>query len=116
MVIYNCPKEQKKGRYKPMKKVAIALMIALLMFVMCVMFAHAEEEPDFYAKVGIIFRMDYEEDIVYVVDFFGEEWSFFGCEDWDVGDFVAAVMNTMGTELIYDDEIVSVTYNGYIKF
>ena len=97
-----------------MKKVAISLMIALLIFVMCVMVAHAEEEPNFYAKVGIIFRMNYEEDIVYVVDFFGEEWSFFGCEDWDIGDFVAAVMDTMGTELIYDDEIVSVTYNGWI--
>lgn len=98
-----------------MKKVAITLMIALLMFVMCVMVAHAEE-PNFYARVGVVFRMDYTENIVYVVDFFGEEWSFFGCEDWDVGDFVAAVMDTMGTELIYDDEIVSVTYNGYIKF
>lgn len=100
-----------------MKKVAITLMIALMMFVMCVMVAHAEEEEhDFYAKVGIICRMDYDNDIVYVVDFFGEEWSFFGCDEWDIGDIVAAVMDTMGTELIYDDEIVSVTYNGYIEF
>lgn len=98
-----------------MKKVAIALMFALMIFVMCVMVAHGEES-NFYAKVGVVFRMDYIENIVYVVDFFGEEWSFFGCEDWDIGDFVAAVMDTMGTELIYDDEIVSVTYNGYIKF
>ena len=98
-----------------MKKVAITLMIALMMFVMCVMVAHAEEEHDFYAKVGIICRMDYDNDIVYVVDFFGEEWSFFDCDEWDIGDIVAAVMDTMGTELIYDDEIVSVTYNGWIS-
>ena len=38
------------------------------------------------------------------------------CEDWAIGDIVAVVMDTMGTELIYDDEIVSVTYNGYIDF
>ena len=115
MIIYNCPKGQEKGRYKLMKKVAITLMIALLIFVMCVMVAHAEEEPNFYAKVGIIFRMDYEKDIVYVVDFFGEEWSFFGCEDWAEGDICALTMDNNGTsDTIYDDFITNTNYCGWI--
>ena len=99
-----------------MKKVAITLMIILLTFIMCVVAVNAEEKCELYARAGIVVELDEEADIVYFEDFMGEIWSFMECEDWAIGDIVAVVMNTMGTELIYDDEIVSVTYNGYIDF
>lgn len=95
-----------------MKKVAIALMIALLMFVMCVMVAHGEEQ--YYALVGVVVELDTHENIVYVEDFNGNIWCFDGCEDWAIGDIAGMVMNTKGTENIYDDTIVNVTYNGWL--
>lgn len=95
-----------------MRKVAVTLMFSLLALIMCVMIAHGE--PELYAKVGIIIELNEEEDTVYFVDFMEQVWCFKGCEDWAIGDVVAAIMDTMGTEVIYDDEIVSVTYNGWI--
>ena len=94
-----------------MKKVAIALMIALLMFVMCVMVAHGEEQ--YYALVGVVVELDTHENIVYVEDFNGNIWCFDGYEDWAIGDIAGMVMDTKGTENICDDTIVNVTYNGW---
>ena len=36
-----------------------------------------------------------------------------GEEDWVVGDCCSCIMDSMGTELIYDDQIVSVRYSGW---
>lgn len=95
-----------------MKKIAIALMFAAMMFVMCVMIAHGEEQ--YYALVGVIVELDAHENVVYVEDFNGNIWCFEECEDWAIGDIAGMVMNTMGTESIYDDTIVNVTYNGQL--
>ena len=95
-----------------MKKVAIALMLAAMMFVMCVMVAHGEEQ--YYALVGVVVKLDTHENIVYVKDFNGNIWGFDGCEDWAIGDIAGMVMDTMETENIYDDVIINVTYNGWI--
>lgn len=95
-----------------MKKVIIALMLAAMMFVMCVMVAHGEEQ--YYALVGVVVELDTYENIVYVEDFNGNIWCFDECEDWNIGDIAGMVMDTMGTENIYDDTIVNVTYNGWI--
>lgn len=95
-----------------MKKVIIALMLAAMMFVMCVMVAHGEEQ--YYALVGVVVELDARENVVYVEDFNGNIWGFDGCEDWAIGDVAGMVIDTIGTENIYDDEIVNVTYNGWI--
>ena len=95
-----------------MKKVIIALMFAAMMFVMCVIVAHGEEQ--YYALVGVVVELDMRENVVYVEDFNGNIWSFDGCEDWAIGDIAGMVMDTMGTENIYDDAIINVTYNGWI--
>ena len=95
-----------------MKKVIITLMIAAMMFVMCVMVAHGEEQ--YYALVALVIELDTNENVVYVEDFSHNVWSFEGCEDWAIGDIVGLVMDTMGTEIIYDDVVINVTYNGCI--
>lgn len=94
-----------------MKKVAITLMLAAMMFVMCVIIAHGEGQ--YYALVGVVVELDMCENVVYVEDFNGYIWCFDGCEDWIIGDIVGMVMDNMGTENIYDDTIVNVTYNGW---
>jgi len=54
-----------------------------------------------------------ETDSVVCVDCNGNEWMFQGIEDWCVGDCVSAIMDDNGTEIIYDDSIISVRYNSW---
>ena len=66
-----------------------------------------------YAKTAMIYELDRTTDTVYVVDSNGEAWSFTGCEDYELGDYVSMIMYTNNTKSIYDDSIVSVRYSGY---
>ena len=60
-----------------------------------------------YAQV---FRVaEINNDLIYLVDYNGNEWIWEGVENWQVGDFAAAIMNTNGTAYIYDDIIMSLT-------
>ena len=56
-----------------------------------------------------------EEDIVVFVDGAGNEWSFFGIEDWEIGDLVACLVWDADTQEIFDDEILDVQYIGFIE-
>jgi hypothetical protein len=67
----------------------------------------------YYAKQGIITAIDTAHDTVTFTDFQGNNWDFYGTEDWRENDVIAAIMDTQGTDLIYDDVIISVTYQGY---
>ena len=73
-----------------------------------------EVEHNYYAQTTVVVELDRENDEVICVDFNGEEWVFIGIEDWMVGDYASMVMDDMGTELIFDDEIVSVRYDGWL--
>jgi hypothetical protein len=67
-----------------------------------------------YPLVGRVFAIDSVHDVVFFVDGAGVSWSFRGVEDWCNGDYVACIMNDMGTESIYDDQIISVKYGGIL--
>jgi hypothetical protein len=67
--------------------------------------AHAQ-----YAKLGTVTQIDRESDLVTFTDYAGHSFSFYGVEDWDIGDLVAAVMDDNGTEIVTDDIIVDVRY------
>lgn len=55
------------------------------------------------------------ETIVVCQDFNGLEWKFISeDEDWYKGDIVSAIMDSKGTEIIFDDEFVTVKYSGYL--
>lgn len=54
--------------------------------------------------------IEVNDDLVYLIDCNGNEWIWEGAENWKVGDFSAAIMNTNGTEIIYDDIIVELRY------
>lgn len=68
-----------------------------------------------YPTCGEVVEVDYENDLVVVEDFNGNLWEFEGCEDWLEGDIASMIMNDCGTPEIYDDEIVTVKYSGYVK-
>lgn len=90
-----------------MRKVIVMLMVALLM---CGV-AGAEIYPMAYSVVGV----DHEEDVVILLDGNDNEWVWEGAEDWMVGDVAAAIMEDNNTGCIYDDEIVTLRYCGYIR-
>lgn len=66
-----------------------------------------------YAKTAMVYELDRTCDIVYVVDSNGEAWTFEGCEDYELGDYVSMIMYDNGTQSIYDDIILKVQYSGY---
>lgn len=68
---------------------------------------------DIYAQTTVVVEVNYDEDVVYCQDFNGNVWTFEGCEDWIEGDIASMVMYNSGTEIIYDDEILSVWYSGW---
>ena len=102
-----------------MKKMILVIMTMVMMVVAFSACGHvtiSEDEPigTEYAKTTVVVEVDYTADEVHCVDFNGDEWVFTGCEDWMVGDYCSMVMNDMGTENIYDDEIVSCRYDGWL--
>ncbi len=76
---------------------------------------NAQTKENFYPNTFVVVEIDEKLDVVTCVDFNGEEWSFYGTEDWLVGDFVSAIMTDNGTNEIYDDEFVTVKYSGWLR-
>lgn len=95
----------------PFALVAIAI---ILLFTLPITVA-ASTSDNLYALTTKVVALDYENDTVQCEDFNGNIWEFYGCEDWAVGDVASMVMNDKGTEIIYDDEIESVRYNGWFE-
>ena len=87
----------------------VLLFAGFLMFCAYLFFSPYEE---LYAMSARVVELDPERDIVTVENTQGFLWEFYGCEDWEIGDACACVMNDRGTERIFDDKIVSVRYEG----
>lgn len=69
-------------------------------------------QETFYPQTTVVSRVNYESDTVICLDNNGHIWKFSGCEDWEVGDICSMIVNTNGTSIIYDDEIIRIRYNG----
>ena len=64
-----------------------------------------------YPNAGRIESVDEKADTFRIVDDAGDIWEMYGIEDFQVGDNVAMIMDTNGTEnWIYDDIVLSVRY------
>ena len=98
---------------KIIKGVALFLIIVLAAYGVG-LFIHAViyPAPDYYARSGEVIGIYRNHDTVVWTDCAGNMWEFKGVEDWEVGDRIACIMYTMGTEEIWDDAIVSVRYEG----
>lgn len=84
------------------------LLLLLIMFMM------TSETETLYPMTTVVTNVDYSTDIVTITDFNGFEWQFVGAEDWDNGDICSCIMSDKGTPLIFDDEIITVKYDGWI--
>ena len=96
--------------------IATIMIVVGFVMVLCGGFImEKESEPQLYPLTTKVVELDRENDIVICEDFNGFRWQFEGCEDWQEGDICSMIMNDNGTPKIFDDEIVSVKYDGYFE-
>jgi len=69
-------------------------------------------ESETYPLTGIITEIDEGNDFVVFECANGNQFSFYGVEDWMVGDVVSAIMDDNGTPEVKDDKIVKIHYSG----
>ena len=97
-----------------MKRRVLSLVCACVVACVCVMsvyqLSEAERMEHLYPLSTHVVEVDRVDDVVTVEDSVGNLWSFFGCEDWIVGDGCAMLMDDMGTASIYDDAILATYY------
>lgn len=76
----------------------------------------ASSEPRYaasnlYAEAGVVTELDYAADVVTFMDTRGMYWSFYGIEDWQVGDLLCAILYDAGTFDPLDDAVIGATYH-----
>ena len=74
----------------------------------------ADRDPGagLYPLAGTVTGLDQGANVVTFTDGAGNDWEFYGTEDWMIGDGVAALMDDNGTAIVTDDVIVTVRYAG----
>ena len=69
-----------------------------------------------YPRTFLVYEIDEEYDIMYMVDGAGLDWSWKGTEDYNVGDYVCAIMGDNETpNYIYDDIMLELRYAGFYE-
>jgi len=105
---------------KNIATVIVAIFIIILIGLVGNMELHAEpdyvkeqQEANYYPTTGIITTVSTE--FVVFTDFNGNEWMIEDSpEDWECGDICSVIMDSNGTDIIYDDSVVSTKYSGWI--
>jgi hypothetical protein len=70
----------------------------------------AKTETNVYPLLTTVTEVDRDKDLVTVEDNNGFIWQFGGVDDWEEGDLCNCLMNSKGTERIFDDEIIMTRY------
>ena len=74
-------------------------VMALVMVMFFAIFAggvvHTQNTMEYSQVLEVV---EIENDLIYLVDWDGNEWIWEGAEDWVIGDYAAATMNTNGTD------------------
>lgn len=86
-------------------------LITCISLMIGVKVGHVQAEKYLYPLATTVTQVDYDADVVTCTDANGHDWLLFGCEDWMKNDICTLLMNDMGTETIYDDEIVKAIYS-----
>ena len=94
-----------------MKTTKIAIIATAITIVLIALCGVATSE--IYPETAKVVEVNYDTDTVTVETFTGFLFSFYGCEDWTVGDCASLIMEDNGTELVYDDEIIMAQYGGW---
>lgn len=99
-----------------MKNAIITILFACVAWTLLFVAIHGEmERKNSYPITTVVYDVSEATDTVTVIDFNGNLWQFKRVEDWNVGDICSCLMNSKGTELIKDDEIVKTHYSGWFE-
>ncbi len=66
-----------------------------------------------YPAAYMVTDVNRNSDTVTVESSTGNQFQFYGCEDWVEGDLCACIMWSNGTKEVYDDQILAVHYSGF---
>ena len=91
----------------------IGLTIATILGVAASITTLPQTGMGFYPMTTIITDINYDTDEVTCTDFTGNQWVFTGCEDWNEDEICTLLMCDNGTDIIYDDIIISEHYDGW---
>lgn len=75
----------------------------------------AEVKTNIYPLLTTVTEVDRDKDLVTVEDNNGFIWQFEGADDWEEGDLCNCLMDSRGTEKIFDDEIIMTRYESGAK-
>ena len=101
-----------------MKKCIVVIVVLLaLILVGCGSKGENAREPIYYGKSVKVNIIDEQHNCVGFIDWHRDLWYWY-CDTseipWTLGDYAILVMNDMGTDYAFDDEIISVTTEGLI--
>lgn len=66
-----------------------------------------------YPATYKVYKLDYDKDLVYIISSTGYVYTFYGCEDYMMDDYVTCIMGDNSTTEITDDYIIDVRYSGF---
>jgi len=97
-----------------MKKILLSVVLTafIALFVLFEVGAGNVAHDRFYPVSGTVVILDENSDIVHFQDNSGRLWNFYGVEDWQIGDSIAAIMDSMDSDEVKDDRVVKVRYCG----
>lgn len=100
-----------------MKKVLYSIVLtAFIALILIVNVGAGNVSHDrFYPISGTVVILNELSDTVHFLDLSGRVWSFYGVEDWQVGDSVAAIMDNMETDETKDDKVIKARYCGHFE-
>ena len=93
--------------------VLIAVVVVFMGFVVAGLWyttITARTEINVYPLLTTVIEVDRDKDLVTVEDNNGFIWQFEGTDDWEEGDLCNCLMDSQGTEKIFDDEIMMTRY------
>lgn len=92
------------------------LCIVIIILVAVIIVGGIVVTNNFHSRVAMVTEIDNENNIITVTCGNGNMFSFYNvCEDWMCGDLCSLIMYDNGTEIVYDDMIVSARYGGYLE-
>ena len=106
-------KERDEGRFFLIFMGILAAVLVIFMgFIVAGLWytATAKTQTNVYPLLTTVTEVDKDKDLVTVEDNNGFIWQFEGVDDWEEGDLCNCLMNSKGTEKIFDDEIMMTRY------
>lgn len=90
------------------KATITTIIVVLTIFVLCMFCGTARDNGRIYHKSAEVIGVDYTTDEVVCVDAEGNEWAFYGADEYMEGDAIVCVMYDNNTEATEDDIIANV--------